>query len=313
MRIAEESKERSWFSVIDLTVDLSILAWLVALAMGFDPGILLPDNKGFVSAAVDMIALFLGYFGLALYASRMYSAAALKHDEKRHHRLLFPSVGFGILSALIVITILLSGGLLISMRALPIFSSILVIVQSVLFGFAFGVDLDVERRRLEDREFKTQENPYNLSLSNFPYLLMTILFVFPTEYFNSTTSSAPLSKGFLVLIACLAAVLFGRRLDKAVFQKLRIGAKMTSQTSKAVTAFMILGLVGFGVLYSSGVTILSIGGNTQAGRLGALIIFGILPVRIGAIVFSRSSLLNKALGLAALAGLLLLGTGLIQV
>jgi hypothetical protein len=313
MRAYQPPKSTNRFSAIDLAVDLFLLAWPLAFALGFDPAILMPANTGFLSASVDMLAIFLAYFGLALYVSRMYSAVAISNDEKRPHRILFPSLGLGAFSAIIVLTVIISGYIILTSRLLPPFSSILVVVQSILFGFSFGVNFEVERRRSEKRHHKTPaDTAYDLSLSNFPYLLMTLLFIFPIEYFVSKSESALATKVLLVLLACIATIFIGNRLDKRFFQELRINAEMSSITAFVVALFMGLGLIGFGVLYAVGTSMPVPDSTPEGARLVGLILFGILPIRIGAIIFSRSNLFNKVSGIFAVAFFLLFEIGLIK-
>ena len=113
------------------------------------------------------------------------------------------------------------------------------------------------------------------------------------------------------MLACLSTVLAGSRLDRQVFRRLKIGRKMSVTTATLTTGFMVLGLVGFGVLYAAGIGSMSKFANAESVRFMALVFFGILPVRIGAIIFSRSSRFNKVFGVLVVMGFFLTETGFI--
>ena len=208
MHLDKEQRSHN-FSTVDLALDLMLIAWPVATGVGLDLSIFLPAGPGFLAALADAVGLFLGYFGLALYVSRMYAAAAIRNRGKGHHRILFPSVGLGLFTGLIGITVVISGYYILADHGLPVFSSILIVLQSILFGFTFGLNYETERRRLDDRYFALPvDQPFDRAFSVLPYLLLTIVFIFPIEVLRLTfrllanLQSAPSHAGLSFNCAC---------------------------------------------------------------------------------------------------------------
>jgi hypothetical protein len=313
MHRAQKAKPMNRFSIVDLAVDLFIFAWPLSTVFGIDPPNLLPNSDRLLTQSVDMLALTLGFFGLALYFSRMYAATALKGDRGPYHHLLFPSTALSLFTVLVVLTVVLSAYSILSWLSLPLFSALLVIAQALLFGFTLGLDYDIERHRGQTRyDSAPKDNRYSQSLASIPYLLATIAIVFLTEHFIALSDWPLVGKIITFLAACVAAYLVANKLDRMVFGNLRIGTNMGTTTVVTVSFLMIVGFLGFNVLSIVTIADASLFGSSSIARLLSLVFFGIVPIRVGSVLFSRANVFNRAIGTVVVIAFLLFETGLVD-
>lgn len=237
------------FSIVDLAIDILLLATTFAFPFEMPANFLLLTNADFISASIHIGLLIVGYFGLALYVARMYYATAVKVDNKWNHRVLFPTVPLVIFTCLIAFNILFSTYIFFYMTTIPVFAGLLLIGESTTFGFAFGLDFSIERHRSFDaRNTVTPDNVFSLSLSSLPYLLVTVLLIFPVDYFSEVFHIRTTIRVVTIIGVCIAAYFMAGKLDETIFSKLKMGASMKLATVAIVAILMVVGFVGFDML-----------------------------------------------------------------
>ena len=245
----EKQMPTNRFSVVDLLVDIFLLASTVTIPMKFTLELFLPRSGALISQLLHLCLLFLVYFGIALYVSQIYCATVIRTGKRQPHEVLQQSVNLTAFSGIMIITIILSATLLFRVLTLPPISGSLLIGQALFFGLSLGLDYGIERQRSEDASYRPPKNNiFSRSLSHIPYLALTVVFVFPAEY---VLAVMPVSIGAKVLVTVLSIVVaipLAYVLDKLIFRRLRIGARMNAATIATVSALMIVGFLGIDVL-----------------------------------------------------------------
>jgi hypothetical protein len=137
----KESKQTTAnrFSIVDISVDVVLIATALLVPIGV-PDFVSSADTGFLLNLVQVGLLFVGYFGLALYVARMYYAAAVKSEAKWNHKVLHATIPLLLFTYLFVINVLVSSFNILQTIAPPVFTSLLIIVEGLVFGFMFGLD-----------------------------------------------------------------------------------------------------------------------------------------------------------------------------
>jgi hypothetical protein len=299
VRMKETSPDQtvSRFRAVDIAIDVVILASVFLLPTKKFSDLLPLEGSDFLTELSHLPVLILGYFGVALYISRMYGATALRADKRFHHKVLFPKTSLGIFTGLVVCTIVLSIYNLFLSLSLPVFSSLFLIVESLIFGFSLGLDFEIERQKAIQPHYKDPlENTFSQSLSTIPYIVLTAVIVFPTEYLIALSDFPLIGQIITFVASCALAFFLSGLLDRIVFSKLQINARMTVPTIAIVTILMVVGFIGFDLLDAVGRTSNTFFGRSKAAEIVLLFLLGIVPVRIGNILFSGSNTLNKVVG-----------------
>jgi hypothetical protein len=301
------------FSVVDLLVDIFLLGTIVTIPMKFTLGLFLPRSTTLASQLLHLGLLFLVYFGIALYVSQMYCAAVIRTGRRHPHQVLQQSVNLTAYSGIIIITIILSAALLFRVLALPPTSGSLLIVQALYFGLSLGLDYGIERQRSEDASYQPPKNNiFSRSLSHIPYLALTVMLVFPAEHVLAAMPALTWEKVLVMGLSIVVAIPLAWLLDKLIFRRLRIGARMNAATIAIVSALMIVGFLGIDVLemVAQNQTEVAVSG---VFRVILLFSVGVVPVRIGILIFSRARLFNRILGAAAVLAFILVQAGLLEI
>lgn len=309
------------FSVVDLTVDILLLTTVFAVPIDMS-GLALPAG-GFFQNLTHIGLLLVGYFGFALYVARMYYSNAVRTDKKWSPRpvfptvprILFPTVPLLLFTWVIIINILFSVYSVFQIMQLPVFTSLLLIIEALGFGFSFGLDFAIERHRAANPENSVPSNNFfSESLPSYlPYLLLTVAIVFPAEYSCNEFQIPPLAGVIIVGASCITAYLLGRRMEKGLFSKLRIKSTMNVSTIIVVSILMVVGFIGLDVLEVLARTHIAILETSTVSGLFILILFGVVPIRIGSILFSKTAIFNRLLGVFSLVGYLAVQSGLIVI
>ena len=309
----EKQMPTNRFSVVDLLVDIFLLGSTVTIPMKFTLELFLPRSGTLISQLLHLGLLFLVYFGIALYVSQIYCATVIRTGKRQPHEVLQQSVNLTAFSGIIIITIILSAALLFRVLTLPPISGSLLIVQALFFGLSLGLDYGIERQRFEDASYRPPKNNiFSRSLSQIPYLALTVVLVFPAEY---VLSGMPVSTGAKVLVTVLSivvAILLAYVLDKLIFRRLRIGARMNAATIATVSALMIMGFLGIDVLeiVAQNQTEVVVSG---VFRVILLFFVGVVPVRVGILIFSKARLFNRILGAVAVLAFILVQAGVFEI
>jgi hypothetical protein len=313
MSETEKKMATNRFSVVDLLVDIFLLGSIVTIPMRFTFDLFLPKSGTMLSQLLHLGLLFLVYFGIALYVSQIYCATVIRTGKRQPHEVLQQSVNLTAFSGVIIITIILSAALLFRVFTLPPISGSLLIVQALFFGLSLGLDYGIERQRSEDASYRPPKNNiFSKSLSHIPYLALTVGFVFPAEY---VLSGMPVSVGAKVLVTILSIVVAippAYLLDRLIFRGLLIGARMNAATIAVVSALMIVGFLGIDVL--------EIVAQNQkevvvSGIVRVIMLFfvGVVPVRVGILIFSKARLFNRILGAVAVLSFILVQAGVFEI
>jgi hypothetical protein len=268
-------------------------------------------ESGFLQDLALLGLLFIGYFGLALYVARMYYATALKKDDRWAHKVLFPSGPLSFLTGIIVINILFSAYNIFQTIAPPLFTALLLIVEALVFGFTFGLDFAIERHRsIDPKHTIPPDNTFSQSLTSVPYLLLTFILLFPLDYISLKLEFSTGARIITLIGSCTAIVFLSGILNRAVFNRLKLTSRMNFTTIVVVSLLMVIGFMGLDALEVFAKH--SVVGRSTAETIVFLFLFGIVPLRVGTILFSRTVLFNKILGLVALVCYLLIESGLLQ-
>ena len=301
------------FKVVDLIVDICLLASTITIPIKFDLAVLAPRSTTFPSQLLHMGLLFLIYFGIALYVSQMYCATVIRSGKRQPQQILQQSVNLTAFSGIMVVTVLLSAVLLFRVLTLPVTSGLLLIVQALFFGFSLGLDYGIERERSEDPRYGPPKNKiFSGSLSHIPYLALTLVFVFPAELVVASMRVSMGAKVFAVVLSIVVCILLAYALHKLVFQRLRIGARMNAATIVIVSLLMVVGFLGIDVLeiVARNQTEVSVSG---VFRFLLLFFLGVVPVRVGILIFSRASLFNRVLGSVTVLTYILVQAGVAEI
>jgi len=309
------------FSVVDLIIDILLLTTTFVVPIDMSGLALLAG--GFIQNLAHIGLLFLGYFGFALYVGRMYYANAVRTDRKWSprpvfptvSRILFPTPPLILFTWLVVINILFSAYNVFQIMTLPVFTSLLLILEALGFGFSFGLDFAIERHRAtHPRDSIPSDNFFSESLPSYlPYLLLTVVIVFPADHFTNEFQAPPLAGIIIVGASCIITYFLGRRMEKGLFSKLKIESTMNVATVVVVSILMVVGFIGLDVLEVLARTHVAILGTSTAAGLFILFLFGVVPIRIGSIFFSKTTFFNKVLGAVALISYLAVQSGLIVI
>ncbi len=309
----EKYRSTNRFSVVDMLVDIFLLASTITIPIEFKLELFAPQSGTFLSQLLHMGLLFLIYFGIALYVSQMYCATVIYAGKRQPQEILQRSVELTSFSGVMIITFVLSAVLLFRVLKLPVISGPLLIVQALFFGFALGLDYGIERRRSEDPSYRPpKSNIFSRSLSYIPYLVLTIVLVFPAEYVATAMRVSIGAKAIAAVLSIVVALLLAYLLDKLLFRRLRIGPRMNAATIVVVSVLMIVGFVGIDVLE------IIAENQTEIATFGVvrvilLVFVGVVPVRVGSLIFSRARLFNRILGAFAILFFILVQAGMIEI
>ena len=121
----------------------------------------------------------------------------------------------------------------------------------------------------------------------------------------------PISAGAKILATVLSIVVAippAYLLDKLIFRDLRIGARMNAATIAVVSALMIVGFLGIDVLEMVAQNQKEV---VVSGQVRVILLFfvGIIPVRVGILIFSKASPFNRILGAFAVLSYILVQAG----
>jgi hypothetical protein len=301
------------FSVVDLLVDISLLGSIVTIPLKFTLELFLPRSGALLSQLLHLGLLFLIYFGIALYVSQIYCATVIRTGRRQPHEVLQQSVNLTSFSGIIIITIILSAALLFRVLTFPPISGSLLIVQALFFGLSLGLDYGIERKRSEDVRYQPPRNTiFSRSLSHIPYLALTVAFVFPAEYVLAAMPVSIWEKVLVIALSIVVAAPLACLLDKLIFRRLRIGARMNAATIAIVSALMVVGFLGIDVLemVAQNQTEVVVSG---VFRVILLFFVGVVPVRLGILIFSKARLFNRILGAIAVLTFILVQAGLFEI
>jgi len=309
----EKKMPTNRFSVVDLLVDILLLGSTVTIPMKFTLELFLPKSGTMLSQLLHLGLLFLVYFGIALYVSQIYCATMIRTGKRQPHEVLQQSVNLTAFSGIIIVTIMLSAALLFRVFALPPISGSLLIVQALFFGLSLGLDYGIERQRSEDLSYRPPKNNiFSRSLSHIPYLALSVVFVFPVEYVLSGMRVSVEAKFLVTALSIVVAIPPAYLLDRLFFRGLRIGARMNAATIAVVSALMVVGFLGIDVL--------EIVAQDQkevvvSGVVRVILLFfvGVVPVRVGILIFSKARLFNRILGAVALLSFILVQAGAFEI
>jgi hypothetical protein len=300
------------FSFVDVTIDVLLIATTFALPIR-TPDLVSSLESGFLQNVALLGLLFIGYFGLALYVARMYYATALKKRDWWKHRVIFSTDSPVLFTCIILINILFSAYNIFQTVSPPLFTSILLIIEALVFGFTFGLDFAIERHRSIDPEHTIPpENAFSHSLTSIPYLLFTFILLYPLDYISLKLDFSPLARVVTLLGSCTAIYFLSGILNRVVFNRLQLTSRMNFTTIAVVSLLMAIGFMGLDVLEVFAKHSIILVGAPAAETILFLAFFGIVPLRVGTILFSRTVLFNKILGIVALACYLLIKSGLLQ-
>ena len=298
------------FSIVDVIIDVLLLATTFTVPLNM-PDFLSRAEAGFLENLGQLVVLFIGYFGLALYVARMYAATAIKNDNKWTHKVLFPTTPLVGFTWLIVINVLFSTYSIFQMIEPPVFTSLLLIVEALAFGFTFGLDYAIEwHRSLDPKNTVPPDNKFSQSFSSLPYLILTIILLFPLDYFSLKFEFPVVGRIVTIVGSCTAIYFLSNLLNRTVFSKLRLTSAMGFATVALVSFLLVIGFMGLDVLEAFPRH--QVVGTSVAATIAFLFFFGIVPLRLGTILFSRTAVFNRILGLIALVFYLLVQTGLLQ-
>jgi hypothetical protein len=309
----EKQMPTNRFSLVDLLVDIFLLGSIVTIPMKFSLELFLPTSGTFISQLLHLGLLFLVYFGIALYVSQIYCATVIRTAKRQPYEVLQQSVNLTAFSGIIVITIILSAALLFRVLTLPPISGSLLVVQALFFGLSLGLDYGIERQRSEDVSYRPPKNNiFSRSLSHIPYLALTVLFVFPAEYVLAAMPVSIEAKVLVTVLSVVVAIPLAYLLDKLIFRRLRIGARMNPATIAIVSALMIVGFLGIDVLemVAQNQTKVAVSGVV---RVILLFFVGVVPVRVGILIFSKARLFNRILGAIAVLAFVLVQAGVFEI
>ena len=306
MHKEQAQKKPNRFSTVDLSIDILLL--LVTFTVPLQvPDFLSLSAESFFQNLAIVALMAVGYFGFALYVAHMYCATAVKKDKRWTHRVLFHTVPLLLFTGLLGFNLLFSLYNIFFMISVPVFSSLILIVEALAFGFTFGLDYAIERQRtLEPKMAVAFDDTFSQSLTSIPYILLTVIVLFPADYF-SLKLEIPIVGRFITLIGtCVLIFVLSNRLNKSIFSKLRLSAIMSLTTVMIVSLLMIIGFLGFGALELFARHHIEFINSSQVWAVVYLILFGIVPIRIGSILFSKTKLVNKIIGLVAVGSYLLI-------
>jgi len=174
---------------------------------------------------------------------------------------------------------------------------------------SLGLDYGIERQRSEDVSYRPpKSNIFSRSLSHIPYLALTVGFVFPAEYILSGMPVSAWAKILVTLLSIVVAIPPAYLLDKLIFRDLRIGARMNAATIAIVSAQMIVGFLGIDVLEMVAQNQKEV---VVSGDVRVILLFfvGVVPVRVGILIFSKARLFNRILGAVAVLSYILVQAG----
>lgn len=309
--------EKHWpvsrFSVVDLLVDIFLLASTITIPIEFRLELFVPKSGAFLAQLLHMGLLFLVYFGIALYISQMYCATVIRSDKRQPQEIVQRSVELTAFSGIMIITLILSAVLLFRVLTLPTVSGPLLIAQALFFGFSLGLDYGIERQRSEDPSYRPPKNNiFSRSLSHIPYLALTIVLVFPAEYLVAAMRGSIWVKVLAAVTSIVVSLLLAYGIDKLIFRRLRIGAKMNAATIVIVSVLMIVGFLGIDVLeiVAQNQTEVAASG---VFRVILLFFVGVVPVRVGILIFSRARVFNRILGAVAVLTYILVQASVLEI
>jgi hypothetical protein len=257
--------------------------------------------------------LFIGYFGLALYVARMYYATVLRKKDWWKHGMFFSNDPPVLFTCIILTNISFSAYNIFQTVSPPLFTSILLIIEAIIFGFTFGLDFAIERHRSIDPEHTVPpDSAFSQSLTSIPYILFTFIVLYPLDYISLKLEASTLARVFTLLGSCMAIYFLSGILNRVVFNRLKLSSRMNSTTIAVVSLLTVIGFMGLDVfeIFARHSAILV--GASAAENILFLSFFGIVPLRVGTILFSRTVLFNKILGIIALSFYLSIESGLLQ-
>jgi hypothetical protein len=301
----------SRFSVVDLAIDVLLITTVFAIPDRM-PNFLGAAATGFFPTLLQVALLFVGYFGFALYVAHMYAATAIRVDSRWTHQVLFPPGPLVLFTCIFVVNVLFSVYSIFQLIDPPMLTSFVVIVEALAFGFTFGLEYAIERHHaLNPKLTIAPSSGFSQSLTSIPYVLLTLLLLFPNEYFLSESPTSLLGRLVSTIAVGVIIYFLGHYLNKKVFGKLLISASMNPAMTVVVSVLMVVGFMGVDVLEVAARDRIAVD-FSAAARIAYLFFFGIVPLRLGSILFSRTRLFNRVLGLLAVLFYVLVQSGLID-
>lgn len=300
MNVEQTSSKGTWnrLHVVDLATDAAICILLVFYAPVAEFSYHLMSLTGFFAEFGHLLFFFISLFGIAFICVDLYlhrKSGLLFHVPKRFQRL---SIYF---IALIVLLLFYSFLAIIftffTNTTMPTISALLVAAEGIALGAVFGLDLksmEPDESRNTPRKIIKRDESLSTIL---PYVTTTLAIVFPSEYYLITLDS-PAYHILGTLFACVVAAYLGRKLENAVSPILAAQKASPVGGTLAISCLAVLSVLSLGLLQSFLVRT-----TTQTDyritEIGAMFLFGFIPLRVFRILFS-SGKLNAIIGIVTL-------------
>lgn len=269
-------------------VDFS--AWLIAV-------------DGFFAQLGHLVFLFLCLFACTF----MYFDAFLLHTHNRTIHIPKALEGVALLFVVAAVIFLLLSFIaiiysLFTNASMPTFSAVLLSAAGIYLGIAFGQDLMAEQDDAEPPKRPRRFVDRGHSLSGvLPYFLTILVFVFPAEYYLTRLELGPFSQVFSfvgIATACVVAFFIGQVIEKMLRSVLVIAGRKNALSATSLIFFSVLSILSLGLLQSFLVQS-AIAADNKMTEIGALVLFGFIPIRVFRILFAPT-VANAILGAAAL-------------
>jgi hypothetical protein len=297
------------FRLLDTVTDAAILVILFVPPSAYAPEDALRGDS-LLSQLLHLVIVFLCYFGLAYSYADVYYAVVRKRRQlvvPKFHK----ETPFVVLSVVMFISLILSAIAIWTQMEMPIFPSILVGVQSLMFGMSFGMEVNLEADPEQNTGVASSiRRRYGHSITDYmPYLVLTFLIVYPLDYILRITQifKEPLQPFFVLATigGCVGTYFLGKRIEKWVAPRLEISKEMNTLTLVATSTLSIVSVLslGFMQLVASNNDL-----SRTGGLLGAIVVavmFGIIPLRVTRLLMMRHAWAAKLIG-ATTIGLYLL-------
>ena len=116
----------------------------------------------------------------------------------------------------------------------------------------------------------------------------------------------------MTVLSIVVAIPLAYVLDKLIFRRLRIGARMNAATIATVSALMIVGFLGINVLEIAAQNQTEV---VVSGVFRVILLFfvGVVPARVGILIFSKARLFNRILGAVAVLVFILVQAGVFEI
>lgn len=292
------------FKFIELISDIAIAGTILMYSQLSITSCFAAETNTFLGNAINVVLIFLYTFGLSTSLSNSYFDIAIKYKTLNVFRLV--KNGFVVQSTLALFGIMLLAIIysILSQFTTLTLSSFLIALQGIVFGFSFGIEYRLERDGIFNRNFERKlRKSFDHSLKNYlPYLVVTAVIMFPTEYVLKKyfLANAPLLFLLMLALVCYGSYIIARWLEKGIFSRLEIKKQLNIPTVVALAILPVLAIIGYELWEAGVITDVNTGNTHILYRIILLFFIGIIPIRLIHIIFARSSYLNKIIGVATL-------------